>query len=57
MGAVAALLYTHRLPQMVDFLVLDSPFPSVEQIVRDVGARYLKIGEYVALMMFGLAKQ
>ena len=29
----------------------------MEQIVRDVGARYLKIGEYVALMMFGLAKQ
>ena len=65
MGAVAALTAAHniqtnkRLSETIklDFLVLDSPFPSFEQIVRDMGARYLKVGEYIALMMFNFAKE
>ena len=56
MGAVAAMGYAARKPAMVRMLVLDSPFNSVEQIVRDVGGSYLKLGEYLALMMFSMIK-
>lgn len=56
MGAVVALQYAYRHPKDVDFLVLDSPFTSVEQMVRDVGGRYLKLGEYVALFLFSMSK-
>ena len=57
MGAVAALRAAEQMQQEVEFLVLDSPFPSFEQIVRDMGAKYLKVGEYVAVMLFEYAKE
>lgn len=56
MGAVAAIVYATRNSRLVDYLILDSPFTSVDQIVRDYGARFIKIGEYVAVMMFNMAK-
>lgn len=57
MGAVAALRAAEQMQSEVEFLVLDSPFPSFEQIVRDMGAKYLKVGEYVAVMLFEYAKE
>lgn len=56
MGAVAAIVSASRNPKNIDYLILDSPFPSIEQVVRDYGARFLKIGEYVALMMFNMVR-
>ncbi len=57
MGAVAALRAAEQMQREVEFLVLDSPFPSFEQIVRDMGAKYLKIGEYVSLALFEYNKE
>lgn len=56
MGAVAALIHAYNRKEDIEYLVLDSPYPSIEQIVRDTGSKFMKIGEYVALMMFNMTK-
>ena len=53
MGAVAALIHAHKYRNsQIDFLVLDSPFSSIETLVRDASGSYFKLGEYVAMMLY-----
>lgn len=56
MGANAAIVYATRHRSNLDYLILDSPFSSVDQIIRDYGARFVKVGEYVAVIMFDMVK-
>jgi alpha-beta hydrolase superfamily lysophospholipase len=52
MGAVASLMYTFKDPQYVEYLILDSPFSSIETMVRDVASSYIKLGEFLAMLVF-----
>ena len=50
MGAVAALLHAEKNPNSVDFMVLDSPFSSVLDMIQDTSATYLNVPEFVIKM-------
>lgn len=52
MGAVAAMLYTFKEPRYIEYMILDSPFSSVERMVRDVASSYIKLGEFLAMLVF-----
>ena len=57
MGAVSAIMHTHSNPAGIRFLVLDSPFSDVDQMVRDIGNSYVvSLGEYISSFVFGLIK-
>lgn len=57
MGAVAALLYAAGNMPHIKFMVLDSPFSDVEQMVRDAGNSYISLGEYLAVFLFSMVKE
>ena len=56
MGAVAALLYASGRQPHLKFMVLDSPFSDIEQMVRDAGNSYISLGEYLAMFLFNMVK-
>jgi alpha-beta hydrolase superfamily lysophospholipase len=56
MGAVAALLYASGEQPHIKYMVLDSPFSDVEQMVRDAGNSYISLGEYLAMFLFNMVK-
>lgn len=57
MGAVSAILYAAgRLPHVMA-LVLDTPFSTVDAMVRDAGSSYAPLGQYLASFLFGLVKE
>lgn len=56
MGAVAAMIHQDKYSQSsqakVEYIVLDSPFSSVERLVRDVSEAYVTFGEYISMMFY-----
>jgi pimeloyl-ACP methyl ester carboxylesterase len=57
MGAVAALVYAAGNMPQLEYLVLDSPFSDVTQMVRDAGNNYIQLGEYVTIFLFNLVRE
>lgn len=53
MGAVAALVHQSRYPASpVEYLILDSPFNSVERLIRDASEYYVSFGEYLSMLFY-----
>ena len=56
MGAATAILFAADNPNSVEYLVLDSPFTDIEQLVRDIGNNYTALGKYLAGFFFNLVR-
>lgn len=46
MGAVAALMYAEYKPQQIDFMILDSPFSTLVNMVNDAARTYVSLPEF-----------
>jgi pimeloyl-ACP methyl ester carboxylesterase len=46
MGAVAALMYAEYKPQQIDFMILDSPFSTLLNMVNDAAKTYVSLPEF-----------
>ena len=52
MGAVTAIIFASECPQDLDFLVLDSPFSDMEELVKDLGDGYITMGGWFTNFFF-----
>ncbi len=56
MGAVTAIIYASECPEDLDFLVLDSPFADLEELLKELVDKHFFLGEVFIgffLYMFG----
>lgn len=54
MGSVAALMYAELRPENIEFMVLDSPFSSIINMVNDASKTYVTLPDFVVEMLFSI---
>ena len=54
MGSVAALMYAEKNPQDIEFMILDSPFSSIINMVNDASKTYVTLPDFVVEMLFSI---